>query len=276
MESHFRNWLKIAAIISVLLLATGTAATAQENQAPPDRVRDLRVDVHTEPTAAVVEAVSTESFPGRVPATVAGRRKCYLEPSTNIGYGSSQLWASHPNEMLYLIVCDGQSMGFTWKPIDPNRPSGRPIPPEEVAAHLREEIPVPQVGVRANPDTGLVGTESWFWIEGYSGQPIVDSTDAFGRQVEVEARATRYDWSFGDGVIFSSSSGGAAYPSRSEIRHTYERSSAETRIGYPVKVNFVFAVRYRVAGGSWIDLPGISRTAGFRYPVQETQAVISR
>lgn len=249
---------------------------AQESQAPPDRVRDLRVDVHTEPSAAVVEAVSTESTPGRVPATVAGRRKCYLEPSTNIGYGTAQLWASHPNDMLYLIVCDGRSMGFVWKPIDPNRPLGRPIPPEEVALHLREEIPVPQAGVRANPDKGLVGTESWFWIEGYSGRPISDSTDAFGQPVEIEASVTRYDWSFGDGVVFSSDSIGSAYPNRSEIRHTYERSSAATGVGYPVRVNFVFAVRYRVAGGPWIDLPGISRTAGFRYPVQETQAVISR
>ena len=35
-------------------------------------------------------------------------------------------------------------------------------------------------------------------------------------------------------------------------------------------------VRYRVGGGGWIDLPGITRVAQAVYPVQESQAVIGR
>ena len=54
--------------------------------------------------------------------------------------------------------------------------------------HLRDQIPVPNVDIRINPDRGLVGVDSWFWIEGYDGSPIEESTDAFGQQVEVEAR----------------------------------------------------------------------------------------
>lgn len=270
---NYRAPITVVLLLSVLVFPTGAALG--EEQEPPFKLPPTVV-VETRPDAAVVDASTVANTPGREPTRVSGKRKCYLDPSTNVSYGSSQLWASHKNDMLYLIVCDGQAVGFTWRPIDPARPQGRPIPPEEVALHLRDEIPIPQVSVRANPDTGLVGAESWFWVEGYSGQPIADSTDAFGRLVEVEATVTRYDWSFGDGVVFSSDSIGSAYPNRSEIRHTYERSSAGMGDGYPVRVNFVFAVRYRLGGGPWIDIPGISRGAGFRYSVRETQAVISR
>lgn len=177
--------------------------------------------------------------------------------------------------MLYSIYCDGEHVGFTWRPIDPDRPPG-PTPPREVAMHLREEIPMPQVTIRVNPETGLVGTESWFWVEGYEGAPITESTDAFGELVEVEASVDRYEWSFGDGKTQRSSSLGRPYPERSGVRHLYERSSARLADGYQVQVRFLFSVRYRVAGGEWSQLPGITRTVSFRYPVKESQAVISR
>lgn len=141
---------------------------------------------------------------------------------------------------------------------------------------LRDEVPMPTVGIHANPGVGLVATESWFWIEGYSGEPITSSTDAFGRPIEVEAKAERYEWHFGDGSSLVTTSPGRSYPQRSEVRHIYERSSAGTEGGYLVQARFVFSVQYRVGGGAPIELPGIIRTAAFRYPVRESQAVIAR
>lgn len=141
---------------------------------------------------------------------------------------------------------------------------------------LRDEMPIPRVTVEINPERGLAGAESWFWIEGYGGAAITDSTDAFGDLVEVEARVQQYEWSFGDGTTLMSQTPGRAYPERSEVRHMYERSSAGLLYGYPVDVTFVFAVRYRVDGGSWIELPGITRDAHADYPVRESQAVIQR
>lgn len=264
-------------ILAIAFLISAYPAFADEESDKPGGYRHTpTVVVYTNPNAAVVEADTASGAPAAVPTKVTGRRKCHLEPSTNVGQGSSQLWAEHPNEMLYLIYCDGEPVGFTWRPIDPSRPAGAPTPPREVAMHLREEIPMPRVTIRVNPDLGLVGSESWFWVEGYAGTPITESTDAFGSPVEVQASVDRYVWSFGDGTRLGSSSLGRAYPQRSDVAHIYQRSSAGQADGYPVEVRFVFSVRYRVSGGEWMSLPGISRTASFHYPVQESQAVISR
>lgn len=275
MESRRSHQIPIAAVAALLLMG-GLAFGQEQQETLPPYEHAPTVEVFTNPDAAVVEANTAGGVPGALPTKVKGRRKCHLEPSTNVGQGSSQLWAAHRDEMLYLIYCDGEPIGFTWRPIDPVRRPGTPTPPREVAMHLREEIPMPQVTIRVNPDVGLVGTESWFWVEGYAGAPITESTDAFGQLVEVEASVDRYEWSFGDGKTLGSSSLGRPYPERSEVRHVYERSSAGFADGYQIQVRFVFSVRYRVAGGEWTELPGITRTASFRYPVKESQAVISR
>lgn len=274
MESRRSHQVSITAVAITLLTASLAFAQEQAEKLPPYEHAPT-VEVYTNPDAAVVEASTAGGVPGATPTKITGRRKCHLEPSTNVGQGTSKLWSEHPNDMLYSIYCDGEHVGFTWRPIDPDRPPG-PTPPREVAMHLREEIPMPQVTIRVNPETGLVGTESWFWVEGYGGAPITESTDAFGQLVEVEASVDRYEWSFGDGKTQRSSSLGRPYPERSEVRHLYERSSAGLADGYQVQVRFLFSVRYRVAGGEWSQLPGITRTASFRYPVKESQAVISR
>src|SRR6266511_2739095 len=150
------------------------------------------------------------------------------------------------------------------------------LDPETIAMHLRNEIPVPNVEIEINPGRGLVGLESWFWLEGYDGSPIEDSTDAFGQLVEVEARVKRYEWSFGDGNTIAARTPGRSYPHRSQIRHVYERSSAGLPSGFPIEVTFAFNVRYRVDGGGWIEIPGISRVAETSYRVRESQAVIQQ
>lgn len=274
MESHVCNRLRIA-VACILLIAVADVAAAQENQAPPDRVRDLFVEVFTEPSAAVVEADAIVGAPGAIPTKSSSGRKCRLEPDTaNVSHANTAFYAAHPDETSFYLYCDGQYVGIVWRKNDPGTPRAA-VPPQDVAMNLREEIPMPQVSIRANPAVGLVGAESWFWVEGYSGAPITRSTDAFGRMVEVEAGVTRYEWAFGDGVTVAGSLG-RPYPERSDIRHTYERSSARGGDGYAAQVRFVFSVRYRIDGSTWVDLPGITRTASFRYPVQESQAVISR
>lgn len=274
MESHFHNWIR-GTLACILLIAAASPASAQENQVPPDRNRETRVVVYTEPTAAVVEADAIGGAPGAIPTKNSGGRKCRLEPdTTNVSLANTSFYAAHPDETSFYLYCNGQYVGVVWRKNDPGTPRSA-VPTEDVAMNLREEIPMPQVSIRANPAVGLVGAESWFWVEGYSGAPITRSTDAFGRIVEVEAGVTRYEWAFGDGVTVAGSLG-RPYPERSDIRHTYERSSARSGDGYAAEVRFVFSVRYRIDGSAWVDLPGITRTASFRYPVQESQAVISR
>jgi hypothetical protein len=208
--------------------------------------------------------------------------RCHLEEITSDQWDDSidlEYWARRMRYAPYNLYCDGAWKGVVWIEIiidDGGNPVPPPADPLQVAERLRDQLPVPRVSVEINPDRGVVGVDSWFWLDGYSGSTLRRSTDAFGWLVEVEARVTHYRWSFGDGAVVSSESPGRAYPDRSTVRHVYERSSAGLPQGYPVDVSFVFEVRYRVDGGAWIVLPGITRTARVDYAVRESQAVLQR
>jgi hypothetical protein len=266
----------VASAVAALLVLGGPSAWA-ENDPPPYDTPSTTI-VYTTPDSAVVEAETRGGSGDDKPATAIHRKKsnCYLEAVETAGEIDGVGHVSLPtptDESAFWVVCDGETIGMVWLPIDPDPVAPRPVSPRSVAESLREEIPMPAVDIKINPDVGLVGSESWFWIEGYSGEPITNSTDAFGNIVEVEARPTSYEWSFGDGTVISTEAPGNAYPARSEIRHMFERASED---GYQVMVRFTFDVRYRTAGGSWTELPGISRTASATYRVQESQAVIQR
>lgn len=250
-------------------------AAGQEAPPPPWKPRP-NVIVRTQPDAAVLEADAIARQPGSPgQEVVSPKRRCHLEVQGNIGFGSAALWAEHPDETLFAVSCEGKIVGFVWRRIDPTPSPARRAGAREIATHLRDEIPVPNVEIRINPLIGLVGTESWFWLEGYSGAPIVKSTDALGSRVDVEATVTGYDWVFGDGTGIAGTSPGRPYPERSEVRHVFERSST-TADGYRVRVQFTFDVRYRIDGGEWNVLPGISRETTAHYRVIESQAVIVR
>lgn len=272
MEGRRNHRLPVAVALIISLVSFSGASA--EDQDPPDRNERLTTTVvYTTSDSAVVEAERQGSAPA---PKVAHRRKsnCHLEAvgvtGEIKGVGQVSL-PMPPDERAFWVMCDGENVGMVWRRITPR--SSPPVAPADVADHLRQEIPMPQVTIRINPGVGLTGSESWFWVEGYAGEPITEGTDAFGRAVEVEAKPTRYEWSFGDGKAFVSHSTGRAFPERSEIRHVFERASSA---GYQVAVRFVFEVRYRVDGGPWTPLPGVTRTASATYPVRESQAVISR
>lgn len=278
MEDRRSYRVSLAIVVVCVLVLVGLGAVGAHAEDDPPFDVPATIVVSTGPDAAIIEADAHGKSDASPPAQPSRpKRKCHLEPVTTTGYvgglGNVEL-PTPPDEVAYWLKCDDGTETIIWRKKNPT-PAPAGTPPLDVAMHLRREIPVPQVSIRVNPSVGLTGTESWFWIEGYSGQTITDSADAFGQQVEVQATVTRYEWSFGDGGVMSSNSLGAAYPQRSEIRHVYERSSAGSA-GYQVSLDFVFTVRYRVAGGAWVELPGISRTASFRYTVRESQAVISR
>jgi hypothetical protein len=233
--------------------------------------------VQTNPDAVVVESNTGGSAPGGTGTQASGGSNCHAEGPGNIGMGSFGLVSQAPNLLPYSLICDGEVVGVVWLPIDGGgAEAALALSPRDIAMSLRNRIPIPNVTIAINPERGLVGVDSWFWIEGYDGEPITESTDAFGSRVDVEARVQRYEWSFGDGKGMKTENPGRPYPERSDVRHMYERSSLGHDRGYPVEVGFLFSVRYRVDGGGWIDLPGIERVAEARYPVRESQALISQ
>lgn len=233
------------------------------------------VDTNSNGAVVTSDAQATTMGTG---GSAGGGSDCRLEVVGTIGEifvdSFEEQW-SNPDLMPYLLWCGNEMRGLVWLDMS----GGDPVPaldPVTIAMHLRDQIPVPNAEIKINPNRGLVGVDSWFWIDGYNGSPIEDSTNAFGQRVEVEARVTRYEWSFGDGGTLAAKTIGRSYPHRSQIRHVYERSSAGFSSGYQVEVSFSFSVRYRIDGGQWIELPGVSRVAQATYPVRESQSVIQQ
>ncbi|MGH9201410.1 MAG: hypothetical protein ACRD2A_09250 [Vicinamibacterales bacterium] len=285
MESHTGRWLPRLLIVLVLLApALGAVqAKAEDGDIGPP----VDIWVGTDDDGVNVDAGTGGQTPGSGGGGGTGGSssegpKCWLEELKQDQWDDSielEYWARRMRYAPYNLVCDGVWKAVVWIEIildEAGNPLPPPTDPREVAERLRDQMPVPRSSVAINPDRGVVGVESWFWIDGYDGSTLRNSTDAFGSLVEVEARVTRYRWSFGDGTTVESDTPGRAYPERSQVRHVYERSSAGLPAGYSVEATFTFAVRYRVDGGAWIELPGISRTANASHPVRESQAVIQR
>lgn len=274
MEACRDYWVRVVAGLALLSALTMGPARAEGNDPPdwPDTIT-----VHTDPDSVVVEADADNHTDGTTASSGSSGPRCHLqEPDADGDPELQSVYYAH--KVPYYLICDDGTKTIVW--LDYTQGESAPEiaarDPEDVAMHLREEIPVPRVEVQINPPRGLVGAESWFWIEGYNGRAITNSTDAFGDLVEVEARVIRYEWSLGDGSTLVSSTPGQPYPQRSEVRHVYERSSVAFPDGYPVDATFLFAVRYRVNGGAWIELPGIERAAHAEYPVRESQAVLGK
>lgn len=277
MEDLRNHRVRVIGLVLLLLalLAEVRVAVANSHDEPFDW--EPTISVGTNPDSVIVESEVHGALPGGSGAHASGSgASCHAEPIGHIGESLyEEFWSRPANEFPFMVWCDGEAVGLVWLTVGGGGPSPvAALSPEEIAMSLRERIPMPNVTIEVNPERGLVGIESWFWIEGYDGEPIVESTDAFGRTVEVEARVERYEWSFGDGTAIKTKSPGHPYPERSDVRHVYERSTLGYPEGYTVEAGFFFSVRYRVGEGGWIDLPGIERVAQTLYLVRESQAVI--
>ena len=268
--------------IPVVALVTAALVVLMMPSARADGPDDDQFDfnstavVHTNSNAVVVNADQQGTISGMASSS-GGGSDCRLEVVGTIGQIFVDSFGTQLDQGLdpYLLWCGNEMRGLVW--LDPNASSpAQQMDPQTIAMHLRDEIPVPHAEIKINPSRGLVGVDSWFWLDGYNGSPIQDSTNAFGQRVEVEAHVTRYEWSFGDGESLVAKTVGRTYPQRSQIRHLYERSSAGLATGFSVQVTFSFVVRYRVNGGGWIELPSISRVAETSYPVRESQSVIQQ
>lgn len=276
MEDRRDHRVRRVFVLGFALFVAGAPNPAGAQESDPFEPWPSTHTVSTNPNSVVVESHGGGSAPGGTGTQASGGSNCHAEGPGNIGMGSVDL-VNQSNSLPYALVCNGEIVGVVWLPIDPGGGAAAPAPsPRDIAMSLRDRIPIPNVTIAVNPERGLVGVDSWFWIEGYNGDPITESTDAFGSRVEVDARVQRYEWSFGDGATMKTESPGRPYPEPSDVRHVYERSSLGHDRGYPVEVGFFFSVRYRVDGGGWIDLPGIERVAEAAYPVRESQAVIRR
>jgi len=201
-------------------------------------------------------------FVGGVPASTSG------DPANS---------TTLSNAVEYIVVCNGVPAGFgLYVPGSSARPITFPGTPTTVAGFAQSvagSIVMPKVTISTSPVVkGLVNFPTWFWGTGYSGAPIVETRNALGASIEVDATPISYTWTFGDdSPPLDSPSLGVPYPQTTgSVVHSY----AATSPGFPVSVTFNLAVSYRVNGGPAIPLPAIQRIASLSYPVYEINTII--
>jgi hypothetical protein len=158
--------------------------------------------------------------------------------------------------------------------------------PEQVAcSHARGTPPMPAwnlaISVAANPGmVGLVGLDSWFWLEPTPNAVTVHQTEA-GIDYAVTATPMSAGWDFGDGsrTVFTNASGyGLAYPQPSPVTHLFE---AHNQDGYEVRASVVYAVSWTATIGAQKVGPypmGTFTQAAvpLRYPVEQAQPELLR
>jgi hypothetical protein len=180
--------------------------------------------------------------------------------------------APGPEHGAYHVYCDGVYVTSVWLAPNAFDPAAGAIDVRAIAEQLVRDLPYPAATVRASPEgRGLTGLESWFWVEGYSG-PLRDAVDELGFRVEVEAVPATVSWDFGDDSGVRSGTLGQAAPTRSDVFHTYERSSRDGPI--LVRASIRLDVRFRVDGEPWEALDPVFRVGTRAYPVVESRAAL--
>jgi hypothetical protein len=175
--------------------------------------------------------------------------------------------APGPEYRTYHVWCDDQFVASVWL-----RPQQFGVDPRAIAEQLVRDLPYPAATVGANPGgRGLTGLASWFWVDGYTVAPIVDTVDQFGMTVTVEAAPTATDWDFGDGTTGNGLGLGTAPPARSTVDHVFEVHAQPT---YRVRALIRLSVRWRLGAGPWQTLAPVLRTAVRDYPVVSSRAAL--
>jgi hypothetical protein len=141
--------------------------------------------------------------------------------------------------------------------------------------------PQPASIVVANPSPiGLVGLESWLWLEPRP-QAMETSETYAGVQYRIAATPIDAEWDFGDGAgarLNGVASFGAPFPARSSVTHTYE---AHSRSGYVVRARLRYSVTWwALVGGTWAGPYPMGTMAEpvqpLVYPVEQAQPELVR
>lgn len=179
--------------------------------------------------------------------------------------------ACPPNQTGYYVYdSSGNSLGIVCVP----NPADALLPPTTPDIALADQAssrqPWPSLTLRANPNTGITGLASWFWLSGSSamGDAVASSGPL---TVRVHARLVGVSWEFGDGFGLDSSDLGQAFPAVSDIQHTYQADAYGLGGGYTVIADLRFFVTYSVNGGPWLTLGVKTKPYFVLYNVEQLQ-----
>jgi hypothetical protein len=263
-----RRWLLVVGLLVGMLLWSAAPAFA-------DR-RKPTITIGEDPNGVAIQIDATRTSSGHSSngRGGGGGTPCKYELA-NIGAATADLFKDKPADVgLFSVTCGSHTdvlflrMGPGGQPVIP----GPTVDPRQLALSARDRLPVPSGTIKANPARALTGLATWFWLDGYRGQPLSKTVSEFGVTVQVQARPTAFRWDFGDGATMTSTDLGRAFPQRSTITHTYQAVRAQVT----VRCTFDFRVRWRVPGGPWAPMAPISRSATTTLAVAESQSVIGQ
>lgn len=298
MRTAFKVLLGVAVGVTVAAAIGGRVGAEPIRPGDPITPRDNKpreeISVVSGPDGVTIfisiveETPGTDGAPGS-PDTISTSDgpSCSASPM-DIG-NSSTGWVragleAHPGTTPYSVSCDNGYFGIAWVPTDaPAAPQivvgGPAVPavdPVAIQASVLGIVPLPPITVGANPDIGLVAMPAWFWVDGYNGATLYGSRSIGLTMIEVEITPTGYDWNFGDGATLATRSLGRAYPTESDLQHTYEQSSLMAGGTFTVQLDITFSAQYRVNGrGPWLPLAPVVQSFTREYPVQQLQSVLT-
>jgi len=263
-----RRWLLVVGLTAGMLLCSAAPALA-------DR-RKPTITIGEDPNGVAIQIDATRTDPGRGSngRSGGGGTPCQYTLAS-IGEPTANLFKDKPADVgLFTVTCGSHTdllflrIGPGGQPVIP----GPTIDPRQLALSARDRLPVPAGTIRVNPARALTGLPTWYWFDGYRGQPLTKTVSALGVTVQVQAIPTAYRWDFGDGATMTSRDLGRPFPQRSTITHTYQTARAQVT----VQSTFDFAVRWRVPGGPWTPMAPISRTATATFEVAQSQSVLGQ
>ncbi len=183
-------------------------------------------------------------------------------------YGISPGPKPHPDAQFALLLCNGTIVQPIW--VAPDDIIDLDGLARDEAQRYIEDVLVPVIGIGVNPAArGLVGLDSWFWVEGFDGAATAPPITAFGLTIEVRMSSGSVTWDFGDGESIAGDLG-RAYPAESTVQHVHQRDGTFT-----ITATIDLVPEYRVGGGPWLVLPDLEATATAQHDVEERQAVIT-
>ncbi len=132
--------------------------------------------------------------------------------------------------------------------------------------------PWPNLRVDVNPDRGLTGLASWFWLAPTNATMPPAIATAGPLTVTVRAALVDALWDFGDGTRADSGLNlGQAYPQQSSIGHVYQTDTYQQTGGYQVLATLRFGVWYSVNAGPWRFLGTKAKSYSLSYAVNQIQ-----
>ena len=193
----------------------------------------------------------------------------FLPDLDDVTYGTSPGPRPHPEARLALLLCDGTIVRPIW--VAPDDVVDLDAAARNEAERYIEDVLVPTVRIGVNPAaTGLVGLDSWFWIDGFDGSIAAPPITAFGVTIEVRMSSSAVTWDFGDGTLEPGDLG-QPYPQESSVRHVHQHDGT-----YTITATIDLVPEYRVDGGPWLTLPNLQAAASTAHAVEERQAVVTQ